>query len=309
MRLPALRHALLPFIATLLLAGCHGKDDPAQAGGSTPEATLQSSVDLLRSGDINGLWKHLLPPADYANMRADWTLQQRHADPASAEQRARFRETLRKLTAPDAENTLYAELQPKLAQMQQQYQDQLPVLISVGEAILKRSIAQSPSLDETQKAQIGSVLDTLLPWARQAPWFDAAHAKQAIGVAVATARKLDVKDADQLRNLDFDATMAKYATGYAGTKQLLAIYGLSIDQTLDSVRLSPVSSGNGHAVVKIDYTLLGKQLSAEAQLVEENGRWYNQELLENARRSHARLQQQAAMAGTVAAAGSPVTKD
>jgi hypothetical protein len=309
MRLPVLRHVLLPLVATLLLASCHGKDEPARAGGSTPEAALQSSVDLLRSGDINGLWRHLLPPADYANMRADWTLQQRHAQPDSAAQRARFSETLRKLTAPDAENTLYAELQPKLTQMQQQYQDQLPVLISVGEALLKRSIARSPSLGETQKAQLGSVLDTLLPWAQQAPWFDAAHAKQAIGVAVATARKLDIKDADQLRSLDFDATMTRYATGYAGAKQLLAIYGLSIDQALDSARFTPVSNSNGHAVVKLDYTLLGKPLSAEAKMVEENGRWYNEELLENARRSHARLQQQAALAGTVAAAASPVTKD
>ena len=306
MRLPVLRHALLLF-AALLLAGCHGKDEPAQAGGSTPEAALQSSVDLLRSGDLNGLWKHLLPPADYASMRADWALQQRHAQPDSAGQRARFSETLRKLTAPDAEDTLYAELQPKLAQMQQQYQ--LPVLASVGEAILKRSIARSPSLGETQKAQLGSVLDTLLPWAQQAPWFDAAHAKQAIGVAVATARKLDIKDADQLRSLDFDTTMTRYATAYAGAKQLLAIYGLSIDQTLDSVRFTPVTNSNGHAVVKVDYTLLGKPLSAEAKMVEENGRWYNEELLANARRSHARLQQQAAVAGTVAAAASPVTKD
>lgn len=310
MRLPSLRHALLPLIATtLLLAGCHGKDDPAQAGGSTPEAALQSSVDLLKRDDINGLWKHLLPPADYANLRADWTLQQRQAQPASAEQRARFTETMRKLTAPDAENALDAELQPKLAAMEQQYKDQVPVLLSVGEAILKRSIARNPTLDEAQKAQLGSVLDSLLPWAQQAPWFDQARAKQAIGVAVATARKLDLKDPDQLHSLDFDATMAKYATGYAGLKQLLAIYGLPIEQTLDSVRFTPVSSSDGHAVVKIDYTLLGKPLSSESKLVQENGRWYSEELLRNARRSHQQLQQQAAIADAAIAAGNPVTKD
>lgn len=309
MRRPHLRHFLRLLIAALLLAGCHGKDDPTQSGGSTPEAALQSSVDLLKSGDIDGLCKHLLPPADYANMRADWAVQQRNAQPASAEQRARFRTTMQKLTAPDAGNTLNAEWQPKLALMEQQYHDQLPVLLSVGEAILKRSIEQNPTLDEAQKNQAASVLDILLPWAQQAPWFDPARARQAIDVAVTTARKLDLKDADQLQRLDFDTSMTKYATGYAGAKQLLAIYGLSVAQTLDSVRFTSVSNNNGRAVVKIDYTVLGKPLSSEARLVEENGRWYSEDLLQNVRRSHQQVLRQAAIADTAALAGRFVTKD
>ena len=308
MRLFSLRHVLLPLFVALSLAACHGKDDPAQSGGSTPEAALQSSVELLKAGDFNGLWKHLLPPADYKNMRVDWAAQQRHLLPSSAAQRARFSETMQKLTAADAENTLYAELQPKLVATEQQYRDQLPVLLSVGEAVLKSSIAQSQTLDQAQKAQADSVLDTLLPWAQQAPWFDQTRAKQAIGVAVTTARKLDLKDADQLQSLDFDTTMVKYATGYAGVKQLLAIYGLSIDDTLNSVRFTPVSSSNGHAVVKLDYTLLGKPLSTESKLVEENGRWYNEDLLQNARHSHQQMLQQSNVADTAAVA-KPVTQD
>ncbi|MEO5830860.1 MAG: hypothetical protein ABIQ36_09860 [Rhodanobacter sp.] len=307
MRLLSLRHALL-LSAVLSLGACHGKDDPAQPGGSTPEAALQSSVDLLKAGDLDGLWKHVLPPADYANMRTDWTSQQRHLLPSSAAQRARFSATMQKLTAADAENTLYAKLQPKLVATEQQYQDQLPVLLSVGEAVLKSSIAQSHTLDQAQKAQADSVLDALLPWAQQAPWFDQARAKQAIGVAVTTARKLDLKDADQLQSLDFDTTMVKYATGYAGAKQLLAIYGLSIDDTLDSVRFTPVSSSNGHAVVKVDYSLLGKPLSTESKMVEESGRWYHEDLLQNARRSHQQMLQQSNVADA-ATATKPVTQD
>jgi uncharacterized protein YaiI (UPF0178 family) len=309
MRLPSLfRHALLPLFAALLLGACHGKDDSAQPGGSTPEAALQASVELLKVGDFNGLWKHALPPADYANMRADWQLQQRDAQPISAEDRARFNEAMQKLTGPDAENKLYAELQPKLAAMEQQYKDQLPVLISVGDAMLKSAVAQSRTLSEAQKTQAGGVLDVLLPWARQTPWFDQARAKQAVGVAVATARKLDLKSPEQMRTMDFDTTMGKYATAYGGLKQLLAIYGLSVDDTLNSVKLTPVSSSNGHAVVRIDYTLLGKPLSTESKLMQENGRWYSEDLLQNARQSHQQLQQ-AATASAPASAGSAVTKD
>ena len=110
---------------------------------------MQASVDLIKAGDFNGLWKHALPPADYANLRADWSRHQQDPRPITAEDRAKFNETMQQLTGPDAENKLYAELQPKLAAMEQQYKDQLPVLISVGEALAKkrRRAKQGPSPD------------------------------------------------------------------------------------------------------------------------------------------------------------------
>jgi hypothetical protein len=173
---------------------------------------------------------------------------------------------------------------------------------------VKSAISQSKSLSNTQKTQADSVIAVLAPWAQQAPWFDQARAKQAVGVAVATARKLDLKTPEQLRSMDFDAAMGKYSTGYVGLKQLLAIYGLSVDETLDSVRLTPVSSSHGHAVVKVDYTLLGKPLSTESKLVQQDGRWYSEDLLDNARKAH----QQASQASEPAPAGnasSAATRD
>lgn len=297
MRFRHLRRTLLPLFAVLALAACH-HDEAAQVGGDTPEAAVQGSVDLLKAGDFNGLWKHALPPADYATLRADWGRHNANQPPVSAADKAKFDEAVRKLTAPDAENQLYAELQPKLGQMEQQYKDQLPVMISVGDALLKNGVAQNQNLDSEQKTQANQLIDVLVPWAKQAPWFDQAKAKQAVGVVVATARKLDLKSPEQLRSMDFDATMAKYATGYAGLKQLLAIYGLSVDEALDSVKLSTLSSKDGHAVVKIDYTLLGKPLSAESNLVQQDGRWYSESLIRSVREAHERLQQPAAGGST-----------
>jgi len=310
MRIPFLRHVALALFAALLLGACHGKDAASQPGGSSPVAAVQASIDLVKAGDFNGLWKHALPPADYANLRTDWTRHEQDQRPITAEDRAKFNETMQQLTAPDAENKLYAELQPKLAAMEQQYKDQLPVLISVGEALVKNGIAQSKDLTPTQKTQASDALDVIGPWAQRTPWFDQAKARQAIGVAVTTARKLDLKSPEQLRMMDFDAVMGKYTIGYGGLKQLLAIYGLSVDDTLDSIKLSELSNNNGHAVVKIDYTLLGKPLSTESKLVQENGRWYGEDMLANVRKSHQQLSQPSvARTAAPAAAGSVAGKD
>ena len=283
MRYSHLRHLALSLFVVLLLGACHGRDNDSQPGGRTPEAAVQSSVNLLKAGNFSGFWKHALPPADVATLRVDWQRHQQSQPAVTAQDRARFSATMQQLTAPGAQARLYAELQPKLTRMQQQYQDQLPVLLKVGAALLKSRVAQNPQLTAAQKVQASSVLDVLEPWAQQAPWFDLARAKQAIGVTVTSARTLALQSPDQLRAMDFDTAMGKYAQGFAGLRQLLAIYDLSIDDTLNSVRLTQLSRSHGHAVVKIDYSLLGKPLSTESRLVEQDGRWYSEDLLNRLR--------------------------
>ena len=309
MRFSSLRQFLLPLCAALILAACHGKDDGSQPGGSSPEAAVQTSINLLKAGDFNGLWKHALPPADYAMVRADWSRHEANQPPVTPADRARFNEKMQALTGPDAPTRLYAELQPKLATMKQQYKDQLPVLISIGEALAKSGVAGNKDLTRTQKDQLNGILDVLTPWAKQAPWFDQGRAKQAIDVIVAIARKLDLRSPDQLRAMDFDAAMKAYSLGFAGARQLLALYGLSVDDALNSVKLTPIQNAHGHAIVKIDYTLLGKPLSTESKLIEQDGRWYSEDMLDNVRESHRQLNLPAAGASAAVAANAAVAKD
>lgn len=284
------RYPALLLCATVLLVACHGKDNPTEPGGSTPVAAVQSSVDLLKKNDFRDLWKHSLPPADYATLRADWSRHMRDRGPVTPADRLRFNQAMQQVTAPDAEKKLDAEMLPKLDAMQQKYGDQLPVLLSVGDALVKKSIANSHALTAEQQAQANAVMDVVTPWAQKTPWFDQGKARQAIGVVVATARKLDLKSPDQLKAMDFDTAMGKYAIGFAGLRQLLGIYGLSVKDTLDSVKLSQASINGDHAVVKIDYTLLGKPLSTQSKMVKVDGRWYSEDMIKNVRASHQKLE-------------------
>lgn len=302
MRFPALHRIFLPLAATVALAACHHQNAADVSGGSTPEAAVQESVQLIKDGNFSGFWKHALPPADYTQMRADWSQLHLEHRPITAEERVRFTETMQKLTAPNAETDLYTELQPKLVQMQKQYQDQIPVMIGVGQAIASTGIAQSKTLTEAQKKQANDVLAALLPWAQKAPWFDQAKAKQAVGVVVGTARQVDLKSPDELRTLDFDTAMKKYAEVFGGFKQLLAIYGLSIDDTLDSVKATTVNITHGHAHVQVSYTLLGKSLSTDTQMELVNGRWYNEALLQRVQKAHQQVVERKAAAAASAKA-------
>lgn len=311
MRSRYLRHAILLAATALLLCACHGKNDSSQPGGSTPQAALQRSIDLFKAGDFADMWKQSLPPADYAKLRADWNRQHKQAFAVSNEDQARFTEAMQQLTGKHAEKNLFAQLQPRMINFKKQYGDQLPVLISVTGAMVKAQIAHNRNLSPARKSQINSAIAVLAPWLQKTPWFDQARARQAIDVVVTTARKLDLKTPGQLRTMDFDSAMGKYAIGYTGLKQLLAIYGLSVDDTLNSIKLNLVSESNGHAVVKIDYTLLGKPLSTESNLVQHDGRWYSEDLINQARASHKRTPHPPAGSASTAApvATAPVAAD
>lgn len=289
MRFQTLGRSLL-LLAMLALAACHKKEEAtAVPGGATPEAAVQQSVALIKAGDFAGFWKSALPPADYANLRADWTRLRPDEHPITDEDRARFAQAVKQLTAPNAETTLYNQLKPKLAQMDQRYHDQLPVMIGIGQAILTTGIAQSKTMTENQKQQLRDALNVLLPWAQQTSWFDQDKAKQAVNIVVTTARQLHLKDPDQLQHMDFDNAMKEYSLAYDGLKQLLAIYGLSVDDVLDSAKVTTLGIDHGHAHVQIDYTLLGKPLSVDAQLVLVEGRWYSQDLVDGERAQHQQL--------------------
>ncbi|GFZ90857.1 hypothetical protein [Dyella caseinilytica] len=301
MRFQILGRSLL-VLAMFALVACHKKEDNvAVPGGDTPEAAVQQSVTLIKAGDFDGFWKHALPPADYANLRNDWKLPHPDRRPITDGDRARFTQAVQQITAPNAETTLYDQLKPKLAQLEAQYHDQLPVMIGIGQAILTTGIAQNKTMTETQKQQARDALNVLLPWAQQTPWFDQDKAKQAVGVVVVTARQLDLKSADQVQNMDFDTAMKNYSIGFGGVKQLLDIYGLSVDDALNSVKATTISMDHGQAHVKIDYTLLGKPLTTDSQLVLVDGRWYSQDLINSARAEHEQLLHPSAPASSASA--------
>ncbi|WP_266156474.1 hypothetical protein [Dyella silvatica] len=308
MRFHSLRHLLLAFVAVLALAACHNKDkdqaEAAKPGGETPEAAIQQSIDLIKADDFAGFWKHSLPPAEYATVRSDWALPRPDQQPLTDQDRAQFADNIRQFTEVDAETKLYTQFKPKLMQMEQQYKDQLPIMIGIVQQIAKTGIDQDKQMGDTQKQQAHDILGVLAPWAQQVAWFNQDKAKSAINAAVATARKLDLHKADELRSMDFDTAMQKYAIGFTGLKQVLGIYGLSLDDSLNSAKVTPIENKDGHARVKIDYTLLGKPLSTEYALVQQDGRWYSEDMLRRVHEAHARLTAPAPTASSPAPAAS-----
>ncbi|WP_448096049.1 hypothetical protein [Luteibacter yeojuensis] len=287
------RHRPLSWILLLLLvllAACNKqKEAPGTPGGGSPEDATRESLALLREGKFDLFWKHALPPADFATLRADWPLRNAAQGPIAPEDRAKFEAGVKRLTEPDAEKKLFADLRPALLRFNRDYKDQMPLLSGVGQSMALTAIDQAKDLTLSQKRQLREIVNVVAPWTQTVDWADQAKAKAAIGVLVDTARKTGLSTPEALHAMSFEQSMATWSIAWTGLRRLLDVYGVSIDKSFESVSIDTLESNGGSAHVKITYTVLDKPIQTDATLVLLDGRWYDSDLLQRVRDEHARL--------------------
>ena len=292
-------------LAALLVAfvsGCGNQQNassPLAVSASTPDATIKKSVDLMKQGDVAGLLQNALPPADFAKLKADWG-KDANEKPITDEDRQKFQETMAKLTAPDAEKTIYAEIEPQLKQFDAQYQQQLPMYVAMGSGWLQGMVQQNKDMSDAEKQQAVAAINAIAAWVQKTHFTDAESIKKVLAIATKAARDLNLKTLDEARALTFDQSMQKAHIAFDAFKQALAVYGFSIDQTLDSVKPEVAANDGKTATVKVNYMLLGTPLTANAEMVNVDGHWYGKHTIEKLQE-----QQQEAAAKVAPAAPAP----
>jgi hypothetical protein len=270
--------------AFLAAAGCHrGDDDAAASAVDAPATALRATLDRLRQNDVNGFWRLALAPSRHAAVRAAWSCALAQV-PMTPARQAWIDHALDAADAPGAAALLSARWQPRLAQAERQYGDQLPLLAGVGRSLLTRNLAAGGWLDPPQQADAETMLAALAPWAGRAPWFDPARAWQLAELAVETTRTLQLQNTRQALALNLDQAAAKASTVLAAAKRALALYGLSVDAALDSARVTPLTQRADEAIVQVSYMLAGQPLEVTVRMQRIDGRWVSRALDQAAQR-------------------------
>lgn len=289
-------------LALLALAAC-GKSQPESAAiakDAAPHEAVLATAELISSNDIGGYLKATLPPAKFAEIKKEW--QEKKAEPITDEDRAEFAKQMETLTAADAEEKMFAKLQPFFAEYDTKFKAQLPMYVGMGQTMAASSINQSKELTSEQKQQVMDVMGAMAGWVTSTDWSDQAKAKQAIAAITGTARELDIQTLDQLRALSFEQVLDKASIAMGGVKKVFATYGFDIDKSMDSLTAETVSQTGDTAKVKYSYTLLGQPLSGTMELVQRDGRWYNKKTLESFDKAMAKASADASTGGEMAEA-------
>lgn len=260
--------------AMLMLAGCQrATEDSPAPGGDSPTAAARQLIDDLRHDDLVAFWQHGLPPAEHAALVARWASGQAAQVPTDAARQG-YRQWMGSMTGPGARQALAQRLQQQARRIDRRYGDQIPVLIAIGGAMARRTVVTDLALTPRQEQGLAHLLAPVTAWAQRAPWLDGDRAGQTAAVAVETARSLRLANLADLRALDFADAMAKASRLWAGAKQALAPYGLSLDAVLDSATVTLVSQRADIAHVRIDYRLKDQPQQVVVKMQAVDGRWY-----------------------------------
>lgn len=288
-------------LAALALVGCH--QAPPPPSNVTPEKALATSLRLMAAGNFDALMRNRLPPAQYAQWRADWQRERRDAVPTTAAQQ-QFATVMQMLTAPDAEARLLARAKPGLARLHDSKAPALPILIGIMQASGKSLIDTSPQLAPAQRNLSVQALNALAEWAKTADFSNERHARKAIALACATARALQVQSLAQWQALDYATAMKDYGTIWMALENALSAYGLDVTDSLDGAKVTTLTNDGTHAMVKVDLKLAGQTLTAQWAMQKQDGHWYDVALLDAWRKAHPA----SASAASVAAPAPAVTR-
>ena len=248
------------------------------APAASPDVAVAAAVKALRDNNIAGLFAASLPPGEYAKLKTDWNKDIK-SEPVTDEDRKQFAETMTKLTAPGAEDKMFAEIKPQLDEMDKQAA-QIPMMIAMGQGFAQSAIQQNKDLTDAQKQQVTQLLDATAKWAQTTKFTDPALVKSAIAVICKTARDLNLKSIDEARALSYEQGMQKAGIVLGGVKQVLAVYGLNMDKALDSVKVQTIAANGDTAKVKISYTAFDTPFSTESDLVRVDGKWYGKDAID-----------------------------
>jgi hypothetical protein len=122
---------------------------------------------------------------------------------------------------------------------------------------------------------------------------------------VDTARALKIKTLKDADKLNYEQAIKRYATVWKGLRQLLAVYGLSLDDIMDSVKVKTLKQEGDTATVEVDYTILGKPMTSTIDMRRQGKRWYMRDFLRYWR-EHQGAPAPAASAAAAASAASAV---
>src|SRR4249919_3552285 len=164
--MPLLRvHRLLPAFALLLLAllgmgGCHRE---VVAPGD-PVAAVQGLAKALRDDDLVRYSKLSMPPELHKRVEQRWHQRLALAAPPTAAQQRDYARWMQRLTAPDAEDKLYARYDLRMKKYDAELGSQWPLMQATGRIFLNGLIKANDKLSPGQKEHAKAAGTALLGW-------------------------------------------------------------------------------------------------------------------------------------------------
>lgn len=279
--------------ATLLLAGCRAEEDtpPPARPAPTPEAAVHRLLDDLRRDDLGAYAVHALPPDLYARTDAAWRAG-RSRWPLSELPLARHLPTaIDRLAHPGAEALLRRGYRQQFAGAHAEVRTAARTLGLFARRMLERS----PDLPPEERRHRLQQVAALAAWADAAPLADAGRVEPLLPGLVRAARATHLAGGDAAwSQAGLHRSLTRLRPALREGKRALATLGLDVDAALRGARVERITGTADRARLRLRYTLAGRAIEAELDLVRRPEGWFLADSLRHA---------QAALAGPAGRVG------
>ncbi len=283
-----MRRFLAPSLAAVLIAGGVAPLSAADAGApgaaaaaavsdASPESAVLAVAQVLRSNDLKGFFAKL-PATEQAKAKADWvkTQEKMRANPNDPDAGS-FERMIDQLVAPDAEQKMLAEAEPKLHTIDPQ---ELSQQMGMAAAFLPMMLQQPQPGMTTEQAKnrqaLGGVLTGVIQdmagWVLEAGIDSPDKLKLAVHALAEGGKALNVKSGAELRALPFEQFLERMSPMLVHGKAAAAVYGIEVDKFLESVTAKASGTGDARSL-QVGFTAFGRAHELPLPVVKKDGKW------------------------------------
>lgn len=281
----ALRGGALAFCLALLLPGCGpGAEAPPGSGHTHEDAALQRASkpadavlllrDRLLARDGAGFARLAVPPALYPQLEAAWADGRSHWPLEELPLDARIPRMLAALQAPQADKTLMATFKRQFAGADADIDQAIRTLVVFGNEYVQKD----PDYSDSERSHIAQAIMAIGPWALSAPLSDPKRAQHFFTALRAAATRSGI-DGQQgyraLAALGMTQSLNRLSPFFATLiAQLHRQYGLDLDASLRSLKVSLQQQTGDYALLRLQYSLANTPIDALVPAVRIDGAWY-----------------------------------
>ena len=259
----------LALAAAALLAACRGEAELPGAA-TEPAAAVRQLTRYLHDDDLAGYARAAVPPAQYAELETAWAQGHSRWPLTELPLDDKLPALLAALADKNAEATLKRAFKAQFAGQGASVRQAAHSLGLFGVQYITHQGDYSPA----QRAHYVQLVNVLSEWAQAAPLSDPKLAAGTITTLTAAARVTALDSDDAFGQAGMTASLQRLGPFARACKQVLASYGLGLDDSLAQLRTGLVEQKGDRATVRVQYLLAGKELDVQVQLQRREGRWY-----------------------------------
>lgn len=236
---------------------------------STPTGSVMSAVEAVKSNNVSDIVDCVLTPEQRSKVATEWKNNVSKNPPSDSENK-RFAAQLDAFASGQMTDQVMGMVEPMLPNLTGEV---LAGQIEQFAPMLLSGVATTPE----KQAEMEAVKNSLVAWVKTAELNDPNKVRKVLGIAQNAAKSLGVKDLNDVAALSFDQLLGKGDIVLGAVKDALDVYGISIDDTMSSIKVTKVEEKGNTASVTIEYEMFGAKHSSTTVYNKVGNRWFDAE--------------------------------